>query len=303
MRSAQLGALSIALAGCGAASGPPIFTVDASVVDAPLESRPEAASPFIRAVDACPRKGGRMVFVRGGAFRMGSSDAPGEPVRDVVVRGFCMDITEVTVAAYSECVRAGACVEAASTMSAPTVAEDDRRFLSPACNGDRTDRQDHPVNCVDWFAAEAFCAWAGKSLPTDEQWEFAARGGAEERKHPWGNAAPSATLLNGCDDRCVAWAASGAHSWPTLVAGDDGFELTAPVGSFPAGDSVDGIHDLAGNVWEWTQTIDGPNADSPRIDRGGGWAYTGGQDGYVSALRGHDLPTLRNVDLGFRCAD
>ena len=134
--------------------------------------------------------------------------------------GFCMDRTEVTVAAYRACVNAGAC--------APPENDEYRN------NWVQSGRDQHPVNYVDAAQADAFCAWRGGRLPTEAEWQFAAQG-PDGRTYPWGEDAPSSQL---CWNR------------------QDG---TCSVGSFPAGQSPFGLDDMAGNVWEWTSSSENSN--------------------------------------------
>jgi formylglycine-generating enzyme required for sulfatase activity len=188
-----------------------------------------------------------------------------------------VDRTEVTVEAYGACVASGRCEEA---------------DIEEGCTRGVAGKQQHPVNCVDWEQARAYCEWAGKRLPTEAEWEYAARG-TDGRTYPWGNAAPD-TQLN--------WG-GGADAW----------EETAPVGSFPADASPYGVLDLAGNVMEWVadwfgeypageaENPTGPSSGEERAFRGGGW-YTS-DDGLVrAASRSGVDPTFRVLGVGFRCA-
>ncbi|OQB08560.1 MAG: Serine/threonine-protein kinase pkn1 [Deltaproteobacteria bacterium ADurb.Bin207] len=244
----------------------------------------------------CPKG---MVSIPGGSFDMGSNsgDPAESPVHRVTVRGFCMDVTEVTVEAYAACVRGGGC----STLGLQGPSE----WWSVACHWGKSGKGNHPINCVDWDQATAYCQWAGKRLPTEEEWEYGARG-TDGRTYPWGNGAPGPRLLNACGSECVAWVKKQGHPWKAMHSFDDGWATTAPVGSFPAGDSPFGLKDMAGNVWEWTSSeyseeYEKNRANKYRIDRGGGWYYD--NPSYVrAAYRNWLLPSLRFINLGFRCA-
>lgn len=217
---------------------------------------------------------GSMVRLAAGRVRVGSDDGdPDErPRREVDVAAFELDALEVTVADYRRCVAAGAC--------APSGPGAD-------CNG--AERPSHPVDCVGWDDATAFCAWAGKRLPTELEWEYAARG-PEGRTYPWGEAPPA---------HRACWSGEGS------AAGREQ-RTTCVVGTHPDGATPQGIHDLAGNVWEWTADpycpYDAPGCiDERRVFRGGGFNNFVSQ--YLrSADRTRDKPTTRNGNLGFRCA-
>jgi formylglycine-generating enzyme required for sulfatase activity len=196
----------------------------------------------------------------------------------VTVPPFCLDVSEVTVAAYASCVSHGQCTAAATTVDWPNIPPEDRA-TGMYCNGSRSDRSSHPVNCVDWGQAKAYCQAQGKRLPSDEEWEWAARGGSEGRKYPWGNAAPASQLC-----------------WSGTTKRDS----TCPVGGFPAGDVPGGIHDLAGNVWEWTSNTFDARTNTRSI-RGGGWNL-GAATNFRAALRIGSPPSSRVANLGLRCA-
>jgi len=185
-----------------------------AVANRVLHRRPDAP-PHKSLAPACP-KGTALVpagrFIVAERYDTGSADA------------FCMDVTEVTVAAYANCVAANACLEP------DAYAEDDREDRR-ACNWKRPGAELHPVNCVDWAEATAYCAWANQRLPTEEEWEWAARGGLDARKYPWGAAEPAADRLNACGAECVAWAQSNlGKTWSSMYTTDDGWPTTAPVG-------------------------------------------------------------------------
>ena len=248
-----------------------------------------------------------MVRLAGGTFQMGSNTGVSneKPVHAVTVRAFEMDLTEVTVAAYSKCVAAGGCTAASDTVDWKGIEDNDKKFWSPYCNQDKADRQRHPVNCVDWAQADTYCRWAGKRLPTEEEWEFAARGTAG-RLYPWGEAPPGPTLLNACGDECVAFAKTLGKDWQKMFDGSDGFETTAPVGSFPAGKTPEGLLDMAGNVWEWTSSgyskdYNEARTNEARVRRGGSWG-NGSPSNVRGASRSRSGVGERGGDLGFRCA-
>lgn len=135
-------------------------------------------------------------------------------------RMFALDETEVTVDQYAGCVSASAC-------TAPATDTD--------CNWQVSGRGSHPINCVNYLQAVAYCSWAGKRLPTRHEWEFAARY-PDGRMYPWGNSS------------------SGLDTKLNSSVSGDGYSTTAPVGSFPDGDSALGLKDMAGNVYEMTQS-------------------------------------------------
>jgi len=262
------------------------------------------------------------VLLRAGAFRMGSDDtaeglalckseehgndhtcreewfAAEQAAHEVYLSSFWLDRTEVTVARYRECVAAGPC-------PAPPYEE----------GGERFDRPDYPVVLVSWNEARVFCEWAGGRLPTEAEWERAARGlerkpdtpprpddppGPKGRRFPWGDVY-NPFLSN-----------HGAFSFEELDA-RDGFLEIAPVGSFPDGRTPDGIDDLAGNVQEWVAdwfateypaadavNPKGPDIGERRVVRGG--SYMHGPAWLRSAARDKASPGERTSWIGFRCA-
>jgi len=224
---------------------------------------------------------GRKASIPGGTFSMGSElGEPDEmPVHPARVAPFEMDLTEVTVSQYTTCVRAGACAPAGAVVRWPGVTGEDEQLSKDMCNEDRPDRQNHAINCVDWSMADAYCRWAGKRLPTEEEWEYAACGGD----------------CNAVMHSQVGRAAvRGAARWPFTAR----VATTAP-GPF-------GLYDMAGNVWEWTAShycrYDHPDCDDRRrVVRGGSWSMV---DYLFVRLtdRSPSDPATRNTNLGFRCA-
>lgn len=213
-----------------------------------------------------------MVSVPAGEFLMGCNEEDDsecteddeKPQRKVNVPAFRIDRTEVTVEAYRRCFDAKRC-------SVP-----DTKGRG-SCNWDRAGYEKHPINCIDWNQAEAFCAWAGKRLPTEAEWEKAARG-TDGRVYPWG----------------ATWDITRANVYESY----DGYKDTAPVGSFPAGASPYGALDMAGNVWEWT--ADWYRNGETRSLRGGSWVDLPRRA--RSSRRLGTVPITRLDDIGVRCA-
>ncbi len=224
------------------------------------------------------------IHVSGGSFFMGSSDSDLDerPVHLVNVPSFEMMKTEVTVEFYSTCVIAGACETPGTGVN---------------CNWGRSGFEDHPLNCVTWFQAVDFCDWVAGRLPSEAEWEYAARSNGQDIVYPWGN--QTAT----CDYAVMNDGGAGC-----------GTESTWPVCSKPNGNTATGLCDMAGNVWEWVldwyhQNYEGAPGDgsawldpegTERVFRGGGiWSD---HDRVRAAKRHRYGPSVQIVDLGFRCA-
>jgi formylglycine-generating enzyme required for sulfatase activity len=253
-----------------------------------------------------------MALIEGGEFLMGSpaseSESDEHPQHRVRVSTFCIDRTEVTVDAYRTCTKC----------TPPNAYRGERGSNSVFCTWGRPNAGNDPVNCVDWEQAKAFCESRGGSLPTEAQWEFAARG-PEGRRYPWGREEPDATRANLCGEECTRFLAQHEFGTFTPIANwRDQFEGTAPVGSFSLGATPGtGLHDMAGNVWEWTadwyadhyETSDaslvvdptGPVSGTDRVLRGGGW-FNYSAAVARAAYRVINDPTARDFIIGFRCA-
>ncbi len=256
-----------------------------------------------------------MIAIRGGSFFQGSNDGQSaeKPAHHVALSPFCIDRTEVTVADYKACSDRGDCLPAPNDVEWPGISAAEKKGFGAVCNArDPSGRAKHPINCVDHRAAANFCARAKKRLPTEAEWEFAARG-PDGRTYPWGNEAPDGTRLNACGKECTAWGKSIGQAMPTMYPDDDGFPATAPVGSFPKGASRFGLEDVVGNVWEWTADLYGPYTDADakdptgstsggeRVIRGG--AFNGGFASWVRPTQRYSFePLAKSHVIGFRCA-
>ena len=224
-------------------------------------------------VGACIPVPEGMVSIPAGTFTMGDADNKAKAGM-VTVSAFFMDVTEVTTKAYAACVLSNKCTAASTGGS--------------YCNAGVAGRENHPINCVDWNQATAYCAAQGRRLPTEEEWEYAARG-TDGRIYPWGNEAPAAQLC---------WNGAGND----LGAGNRSH--TCAVGSYSKGNSSFGLADMAGNVWEWTSSkhgVNDPDSSAARVNRGGSW-FNDAPSNVRSADRRGAGPASRYVYLGFRCA-
>lgn len=221
-----------------------------------------------------------MVLIPAGEFQMGSESGEGEerPAHTVYLDTYYIDIFEVTNTLYKKCVQAGAC----------SVPRDTRYYLDISY-------AQHPVVNVDWHQARAYCQWRGGDLPSEAQWEKAARGGLEGKDYPWGDEAPV----------CTPGAANGAQF---ISCGSQ----TVDVGSF--GSNGYDLYDMAGNVYEWVldwyqadyyasslpANPSGPAPGGYRVLRGGSW--DGSEGNLRVAGRSYYVPGGRYLNVGFRCS-
>ena len=238
--------------------------------------------PSAGSIKTAETDGMQLVHIPAGEFLMGSNDrdAAESPQHSVYLDAYWIDRTEVTNAMYAACVQAGVCVSPASNASS-----------SRSTYFDNPDYGNYPVIFISWDQAAAYCEWAGRRLPSEAEWEKAARG-ENGNICPWGNNAPANNLLN----------------YSGLVSD------TSPVGSYPEGASPYGVLDMSGNVWEWTadwyaydyyqnspfENPAGPQEGSKRVLKGGSWYY---DTNFIrSAYRFSSDAITRLNDVGFRCA-
>ncbi len=323
------GLAAVALIGGGAAA---VFTMGKTPAPAgPASAETTATSSATASAAAVkPACGEGMVRLEGGKFFMGSDDtafALWQPQHNVTLSPFCIDIHEVTTEKYKACADKGECKRAdlvpdypKSEKTSPEAHEKNIKAFSELCNFGpdgviKPGREKHPVNCVSWEKADLYCKAQGGRLPTEAEWEFAARG-SDGRKFPWGDQpGTDPKHMNACGKECAAWEeARGIEPrGQTMYDADDTFPGTAPVGSSPAGVTPFGLYDMVGNVWEWTNdryasyTKDpktdpmGPDAGDRRAIRGGG--FNGGVELWLNpSFRFHQLATASAHGIGFRCA-
>ncbi|KAJ7999231.1 hypothetical protein DPEC_G00213300 [Dallia pectoralis] len=276
-----------------------------------------------------------MTLIPGGEFLMGTDD-PGippdgeSPQRKVYIDHFYMDIHEVSNHHFQSFINATGYVTEAERFGNSFVfegllSEEVKSHISQAVaaapwwlpvtgadwrhpegrDSSITDRLEHPVLHVSWGDAVAYCTWANKRLPTEAEWEYACRGGLQDRLYPWGN-----KLTPKGDHYTNLW----QGEFPTHNSGDDGFIKTSPVMSFPANGY--GLYDMVGNAWEWTadwwtvhHTRDhklnptGPPSGTDKVKKGGSYmCHKSYCYRYRCAARSQNTPDSSASNLGFRCA-
>jgi eukaryotic-like serine/threonine-protein kinase len=277
-----------------------------------------SAAPTVSLVQpvTCPPN---MVLIAGASVVLGARDlepdALSKPTHEVTLSTFCLDRTEVTAKDYDTCAENDGCERALDHVSWPDIDAPTKKRLSVFCNAKNPERASHPANCVAWTMADRYCKKRKARLPTEAEWEYAARG-PKQRRYPWGDEPPTPKHLNVCGAECVAWARTTGLGLTSLFPNakdNDGFPGTAPVGMFPLGASSSGVLDLAGNVYEWTADFyapydenasrdpTGPEKGTERVARGGGFLST--QQGWINpAWRYKTDPDTYNHAIGFRCA-
>jgi formylglycine-generating enzyme required for sulfatase activity len=265
----MMGAAGIVVAfcvGCEDKKPPPAPAPEPKPTVQPTAEPTPTPTPKASAAPLAPVQ---MIKIPGGSFNMGSSDGQVDekPVKPVMIQAFEMDLHEVTLENYMACVDDNAC----------TLPDVDH-----FCVWGRQDKLNHPMNCVDWPQATAYCAWRKKRLPTEEEWEYAARG-TDGRAYPWGKPPAPADL-------CINRPKKG----------------TCEADKVPV-DTAWGLKGMAGNVWEWTSS--GYNEDYSKrrekerhVYRGGSW-YEEKLEDMRATTRNRRAPPQDRLDyLGFRCA-
>lgn len=258
---------------------------------------PDSSSPAASTAPAPKQR--PMVLIPSGEFRMGSQDgSPSEsPEHTVHLPAFWMDVTPVTNRSYAEFSRAsGYRTEVEQAGSAWGVREGKFQEIEGLCwhTFATPEREEHPVVLVTWNDAVAYCGWAGLRLPTEAEWEKAARGGLVSSAFPWGDALPDGSQSN-------------------FAADPYGLPGTLPVGTHAP--NAFGLRDMVGNVWQWcsdrfgedyyahspASDPHGPDEGITRVRRGGAWNVI--QSFRLRcANRGAMLPSQTATNMGFRCA-
>ncbi|AZN40766.1 formylglycine-generating enzyme family protein [Paenibacillus albus] len=278
-----------------------------------------------------------MILLPGGTFLMGTEDAEGfpddgeGPIREVELSPFYIDSCTVTNAEFAEFVRrTGYITEAErygwsyvfhlfvpervrASESRPVpglpwwLAVNGASWHRPEGAGSSIEeRLDHPVIHISWHDAHRYAQWSGKRLPTEAEWEYAARGGLAQKRYPWGD-----LLKPGGEHRCNIW----QGKFPDKDNASDGYAGTAPVRAFPPNGY--GLYQTVGNVWEWcsdwfsrapaapggANNPKGPRNGSSRVMRGGSYlCHNSYCNRYRVAARSSNTPDSSTGNLGFRCA-
>ena len=246
----------------------------------------ESISEFVSSKDKMTS-----ILIPAGAFIMGSNNgyADEQPMHQVALNDYWIDKTEITNYMYGLCVQSGQCAPPSNT-----------KYFS------ENEYADYPVVFVTWSSADTYCSWAGRRLPTEAEWEKAARG-TDGRTYPWGN---NFDCRFGNFDDENQFDADMVKGGPNC----DGFVDVAPVGSFLNGISPYGVLDMAGNVWEWindwygksyyrqspTNNPAGPTSGDERVIRGGSWNFVEVVMRTTNRLK--ERPETSYSYIGFRCA-
>jgi formylglycine-generating enzyme required for sulfatase activity len=276
----------------------------------PSEGRPESTA-------ARPALPGDMVFVRGGCFKMGDVFGMGnddeKPAHEVCVDDFYIGRHEVTLGEFREFMREEG--EAGGVAGGNCYRHNGEKWLKDPSgkwdNAGYPQGDSHPATCVSWDDAVAYIGWKSVKdgrmyrLPTEAEWEYAARGGGNNYMYSWGNNPPSGNIADESARQNFA-------SWFVWDGYDDGYVYTAPVGSFKS--NILGVHDITGNVWEWvsdwysdayyensaSDNPLGPASGTSKVLRGGSWFDV--PSDLRTTRRSWNTPTRRTFYNGFRLA-
>ncbi|RLL43961.1 formylglycine-generating enzyme family protein [Oceanobacillus piezotolerans] len=278
----------------------------------------------------------KLIFIPGGTFKMGTEDQEGfpadaeGPIREVKVDPFYIDACAVTNAEFKAFIEDTGYVTDAEKFgwtfvfhlllsettllhASHAVANTPWWVVVEGAAWDHPEgpdssienRMDHPVVHVSWNDAVAYCNWAGKRLPTEAEWEYAARGGLEQKRYPWGN-----ELMPEGKHVCNIW----QGDFPMMNTKEDGYLATAPAKSFPPNGF--GLYQTAGNVWEWcndwftdqpgqkggNDNPNGPKLGVSRVTRGGSYlCHHSYCNRYRVAARSSNTPDSSTGNTGFRC--
>jgi formylglycine-generating enzyme required for sulfatase activity len=259
-----------------------------------------------------------MVLIPGGSFLMGNAKGLDQenPVHEVVLDGFHMETHEVTLREFGEFIEATGYVTDAEKGGGSIIWDGGAYVKTEGIDwrydavGERhpQEHESQPVTHTSWNDADAYCRWAGKRLPTEAEWEYAARGGEKGYEFAWGDEPLGDEVVANVSDESFVKVVT---TWPHFEGYDDGYIFGAPVGSFPPNSL--GLYDMAGNAWEWcadyfdedfyrrspTMAPRNDVVDERRAMRGNSWD---GRPGMMRASRcTSDLQANSYADTGFRC--
>jgi eukaryotic-like serine/threonine-protein kinase len=301
----------------------------ATITPTPTETVPPATPTLgVGSTWTRPKDGMVMVFVPAGDFQMGTNEAGfnnAQPKHVVSMDAFWIDSTDVTNTMFKMFIGETGYKTDAEKKTFGQIFQPDKSipqvrnatWLQPRGPGTNVGGMDHPVVQVSWNDANKYCKWAGDSvsLPTEAQWEKAARG-TDGNKYPWTGASFGPTTLNFADqslyDWVVAWNRAGDPGVPWGGSGNDGFIFTSPAGYYPAGASPYKALDMAGNVMQWVADFygdgfaggldnpEGPASGLQHVLKGGWWSKT--ETGNYTFIRNGKASNYTSDFIGFRCA-
>lgn len=260
---------------------PPVPRTTQSFVFVDLDSDLQPGPPELTSEYYLRRARGlsSMIKIPGGRFVRGDSELYNSPPKNVAVAGFALGVTKVMVTAYQACYQAAQLGDPRARGCTKPYTDDE------FCTWEKQGKERHPINCIDAAQAEGFCRFLGLRLPSETEWEYAARGGKEQRRYTWGFSDPNA------DDVQLCWNRRNG---------------TCPVQERPERRGAFGLYDMAGNVYEWTSSpycgdYGASCGASRRVVRGGSWhdlnaPYARG------AYRYDRVPDSHYNVVGFRCA-